>query len=411
MAAAPAAREWVLPNGLRIVFQANEPTATVVMCAFVEITSLHEVRSGPGIRWLTNTMVGRADSCEDLVREAAVRVQTAVAADYVEVVVSAPAESVEQCAEVLRSALFAPKFDAQALENERAVVLRQFAARGEIATDYATDVAYGRLYPNGSSAAWGAGDPVAVSKLTLEQVRSFHAGHYLPNATVISVSGGVAAESTRELLTRVMGNLLPGGIPQAAPRPAQPGGEARVTIDWPGPSAALCVAAQAVDLQSPDYPAAATAMVLLASGSGSRLQQALRVDRALAYTIWGDITPSAIAPMLSVLVTCEQDQIAEVEAVVNYEMDRLASEAPDAGELLRAKRYLIGQHALRHQRNQDIAHYLGVFELLGGTPGYRLDTLLAGKFAGVGATEVQQVAAEMFGRRIAVVLRDEAPAP
>ncbi|HUS80208.1 MAG TPA: pitrilysin family protein [Armatimonadota bacterium] len=405
-AAAPAPRQWTLPNGLRVVLQDNQPTATVVVCGFVRVTALHETRVGPGIRRLTNMMVGRADSCQELVRSAGARVETALAPDYAEVVISGPTESVGDCARILRQALYGPELTERALEIERARLLRQFAARAELPAEYATDLAYSRLYPGLGSATYVLGDPVVVAGLTLEQVRRFHGAHYLPNATVVSISGGVASEATRSVVSQVLGGLLPGGMPEQAPMARANGRLERIEVQWPGATAALCVASPAVSLDSPDYPAAATAMVLLSSGSGSRLYQKLRHERGLCYSISGDITPSAVTPMATVLLTAAQGDIAEVERIVGDEMDRLGAEEPDPAELRRAKRYLAGQHAMRHQRNREIAHYLGVFELLGGAPGYRLDSLLAGRLAVVSGAQVRSVAAEMLRGRVVVVLSE-----
>ena len=404
-------RKWELPKGMRVVFQENERTATVVMCGFVRVTALHEVRPGSGIRSLTNMCVGRAEGCEEIIRRAALRVNTAIAPDYVEIIVSAPAESVSECAEVLRRLLFSPQLTEAGLETERALLLRHFAARREVPIGVAKDLALARTYPGSSGAARASGDPLVVSQLTLDEVRRFHAAHYLPNATVISVSGGVGTEATRDLIAEEMSGLLPGGVPAQAPVSPSQVQEGRVSVPWAGDSGVVCVGARAVSLDSPDYPAAAVAMVLLSSGSGSRLFQALRVDRALAYTIGGDITPSLVAPVVTVLAAADRAEVGEVERVIGAEIDRLMTQPPDLDELRRAKRYLIGQHALRHQRNEEIAHFLGVFEMLGGAPGYRLDTLLAGRYAAVGAAEVQRVAAEIFERRTVVVLGEQADAP
>ncbi len=404
-------RKWELPNGMRVVFQENERTETVVMCGFVRVTALHEVRPGSGIRSLANACVGRAEGCEEIIRRAALRVDTTIAPDYVEIIVAAPAESVNECAEVLRRLLFSPDITEAGLEAERALLLRHFAARGEIPTRTAKDLALTRTYPGSRDVVRASGDPLVVSKLTLDEVRRFHAAHYLPNVTVVSISGGVGVEATRSLIAGEMAGLLPGGVPVQAPMSPRPVQEGRASVSWSGQTGVVCVGARAVSLDSPDYPAAAVAMVLLSSGGGSRLFQALRVDRALAYTIVGDITPSSVAPVVTVLAAADRAQTDEVERVIAAEIDRLVTQLPDLDELRRAKRYLIGQHALRHQRNEEIAHFLGLFEMLGGTPGYRLDTLLAGMFAAVSAAEVQQVASDIFERRTVVVLGEQADAP
>lgn len=402
----PTARQWTLGNGLRVVCQSNPTSATVVVCGFVGVTALHEARVAAGVRQLTNMVLAHADCREEQVRQVAARVEGVVAADYAEIMVSGAADTLAECVDILAGVLFAPRFDPQVLEIQRLLLLREVAARGESPAELAFDLAHARLYPGLRTRAWLLGDPVAISGLTLEQVQQFHAAHYLPNATVVSISGGVSCERARELVGQACGRLLPGALPEQAAVTAA-SDQQRIEVSWAGSTAAVCVVGQGVSLGSDDYPAAAVALVVLGSGGGSRLYQVLRRERSLAYTIQADITPSAVAPTAAVLVTTGQDQTAQVESLVTQALEELVTKPPTAEEVRAAKRYLVGQHALRHQRNSDLAHYLGLFELLGGNVGYRLDGLLAARLAAVSPGDVSAVAAHMFRHRVVVVLSDQ----
>jgi len=335
-------------------------------------------------------------------RRAAARVDTATAPDYVELVISAPVEGFEDCATILRELLYAPQLSATALETERARFIRAIAARAEVPTTFALDALQERLCPGLDAARHGLGEASAVGGITLEQIEQFHAAHYLPNCTVISVSGGITVEQCKLALVAPMADLLPGARPPEAPEPPPQTGSRRVRLNCTGASGVYAVGGRAVSLTSALYPAAATAMTLLGSGMDSRLYRALRRDRSLAYTIVTDLTPSAVAPTAAVLVTCDRDKLTEVARVVEREIERLITKPPSADELRRAKQYLVGKHALRHQSNSDIAHYLGVFELLGRPVGYRLDALLPAQIAAVSAEAVSQAMARMFEQMVVV---------
>jgi zinc protease len=294
---------------------------------------------------------------------------------------------------------------------ERAKAIRNIAARGEVPITVALDTLHERLYPVVGAAHNGLGEISAVAGVSLEQIERFHAAHYLPNCTVISVTGGTTAEECNRVLVEALAHLLPGARPQEPPAAPPQQGPERVQLGWPGASGVYTVGGRAVTLTSPIYPAAATAMSLLGSGMDSRLYKALRRDRALAYTIVADITPSVIAPSASVLVTCDADKLGDVGRVVEREIERLTSKPPADEELRRAKQYLLGRHALRHQRNSEIAHYLGVFELLGGAAGYRLDTLLPAKIAAVGAEAVRDAMATIFQQMVVVRVGGQTAGP
>lgn len=384
-----------LPNGLRLVIEDNDHTATVVMSALVQVTALHEPRGKAGIRQLTAMLVARADGHREMMVEAAIRGDMTVAPDYTELVLGAPVESLDVCARAMREALFRPQFTQQALEREKANLIRRLTAREEVPVGFALRRLYEQIYPGIGAADMNAGDPLEIARITFEDVRSFHADHYLPNVTVIAASGGVDATQTRDALTRAMRGLLPGALSRARPEP-QAGDDRLVEIDIAGPTSVYAVGGRAVALSDDAYPPMAVGAAILASGMGSRLYQALRVDRSLAYTIATELTPAATAPSGFVLVTCDPEHLDEVQRIVDREIAQLMSEPVDARQLQRAKQYLIGRHALRRQRNHEVAHYLGVFELLGGVQGYRRDGRLAGEIASVSGTDVADAMRRLF---------------
>ncbi len=394
-----------LPNGLRVVAQGNDHTATVVLTALTRVTALHEPRDATGIRQLTQMLLATGEGCEEELLAAAVRPEAQVAPDFVGLSVAAPAESLEDATRLLRRLLFRPTISAQGLELARAELVRNLAARGEMPATIAFDRLFGAIYPGIGSGDTTAGDAAELGAISLDEVMSFHARHYLPNATVIGISGGVEARQAIALVAREMSHVLPGALPY--PRPEPPPGRAagaeELAVEC-GTSVYI-TGGRGVSISAPDYPAMATGIALLGSGMGSRLYRALRLDRPLAYTIAAELTPSETAPSGVVIVACDPEALDEVEQIVEREIALAIDEAAGIEELQRAKRYLIGKHALRRQRNWEIAHYLAMFELLGGAEGYRLDARLAGEIAAVEAPAVMAAMRKLFRPAWAVRLR------
>lgn len=411
VAAAPVPRKALLPNGLRVVVQANEHTATVVMCALVRVTALHETRSGAGTRRVLQGMIAAGAGHAAEMSTAAVRTDLSVAPDYVELVLAAPAESLADCARLMRGLLFAPQLTPTALERERAFVLRTIAARDEVPLSRTIARFHEGLFPGLGSADGEAADPRAVAGLTLERLARFHAQHYLPNATVIAVSGGVDGAAALATITTELSGVLPGAMPTEAPAPPAGPGPGEVELRGDGPTAVYVRGGRGEPLDGALYPATAVGLTALGSGMDARLYRALRVERSLAYTIASDLTPAATTPSALVLATCDPENLDEVAAVVDDEIARITTEPLSATELQRAKRYLIGRQALRRQRNQEIAHYLALFELLGGPQGYRRDALLAGEIATVDAAAVTVAMRRVFEPKSAVRLKGRRSAP
>ncbi len=384
-----------LPNGLRLVIESNDHTATVVMSALVEVTALQEPRGRRGIRQLTGMLVARGDGSREMLVEAAIRGDMSVAPDYVTLVLGAPVESLEECALAMREMLFNPEFSQRALEPTREELIRRLVAREELPVGLAHRRLFEQIYPGVGSADGGAGDPLELSRITLDDIRRFHSAHYLPNATVIGVSGGVDAREARDALAGAMRGVLPGSSPPAAPEPqSEDTSTSEVAIQ--GQSSVFATGGKAVALSDRSYPPMAVGMTILGSGMGSRLYRELRLERSIAYTILAELTPAVTAPSGFVLVTCNPEHLDEVQSVVEREIERMMREPVEADELRRAKRYLIGRHAMRRQRNQEVAHYLGVYELLGGVAGYRRGERLRGEIAAVDGIDVADAMRRLF---------------
>ncbi|NLO06488.1 MAG: insulinase family protein [candidate division WS1 bacterium] len=403
--AAADTRKQHLPNGLRVVVQDNTHTGTVVVSALVRVTALHEPRGTAGIRQLTHLLVSRGEGYDERLRAAAARIGGSMAPDYVELTVSAPAEALEECVWLTREILFRPQMAGEALETVRADLIRRLAARDATPAALTIERLYQALYPGLGTGDVNAGDATCVAALTIDDVDRFHARHYLPNVTTIGVSGGVEGREALEIVVRVMGGLLPGSMPPEAPLQPPEYPDGTVELDGGGRTAVVAVGGRAVALGATQYPAMAVGMTLLGSGMDSRLYRALRVERALAYTIAAELTPSGTAPSGLVLVTCAPERLQEVAEVTSDEIARVTEERAGAEELQRARRYLVGRYALRRQRNEDVAHYLAVFEMLGGPQGYRRDAQLAGEIAAVDAEAVMQAMRALFRPAVAVNLR------
>lgn len=403
-ASAGEPHRYQLPNGMRLVVQSNEHTSTVVLCAMVRVSALHEPRGCRGIRRMVQELIGRGDCCATELAEVGARLEVSVAPDYAELTLAAPAEEMGECAGLMRRLLFAPQFTQEALETERARVIREIAAVDELPTGRALRCFYEQLYPGIGAGDMDAADPAAIAALTLEEIRRFHSKHYLPNATVLTLSGGVDEARAVAALRTAMSTVLPGARVAEAPLPPPAADGEPERLEGSAGTSVYVRGGRAIALGAVDYPAAAVGFTALAAGMDSRLYRALRIERALAYTIVGEFTPSATAPSAFVLVTCNPADLDEVVAVVDREIERIKSEPLSGTELQRAKRYLIGRHALRRQRNQEIAHYLALFELLGGAQGFRRDAQLAGEIAAVDARAVVDAMGEIFDPTWAVRL-------
>lgn len=358
-----------LENGLVLLHQGNPAALTVAVCCFIKVSALVETRDTAGLRNLTQ------QTLMDLPDEQGTRLQERLAQsglvgtvqtspDYVEAMFQGTADQLPELLHCVRIILGKTQPDPRLVNLRKAAVLRHQEERRELPLPYARDLAQAHLYAS-SSCAWPPVGTYSVRALLPEQLMALRRMRYVPNNTLVSISGNVTWERCRQQAHEALADLLPQPVP---PEPTlRLTNRARPAVlyePWEGDNAVLMLA---TPCPSPETPAFAPAMVLnavLGSGEGSRLFRVLRDKEGLTYSILSDLTPSRICGTIGISASCEPKQAAQVLQLMQSEVAALKSRPPSEAEVQRAKAYLTSSYVLGHQRNAEVAHYLGLFELL-----------------------------------------------
>lgn len=400
----------VLDNGLVLLFRPNPSALTLAVCCFTKASARVETRDTAGLRNLAQQALLEVTdaSHRTLERRAAaqgLRITQQVSADYLETVFLATGDQLADALGFARELFTAPAVEPTRLGIRRAQALRQVAARRELAEVVALDVATERLY-RGTSCAWPPVGTAAVATLKAEQVRAFWRMRVVPNNAVVAISGPVTWEQCQGAARRAFGDLLPRPV---APEPnlsVSAPSPALVYQAWIGGSAAVALAAVCPGPGSEGFPAAAVLNAVLAGGEGSRLFTALRVDRGWTYSVSSELVPSQLCGLMAATVTCEPAQAIDVFRAMQDEVGRLQTQPPTAAEVDRAKAYLVSSYVLGCQRNAEIAHYMGLFEVL--SPGDH-DGDLPRMIAGVTPEQVAQAVRWLAQRTVWVQVGGNRP--
>lgn len=408
-AEAVGAVEARLDNGLRLVFQYNPASPVVAICAFVHTSAAQETWNSAGVRELLQLMGERTRVRPGQLREAVppvVELRTTLSRDYVEMVALCLPEEVSPALQRLRGALFDPYFSGKSFRFAQERLYQQVRARQSVALTTVQDVLVGRLYPEwpGSWPLVGTG---AATWVNLDYVQQYHTEHYLTNRTLLAVTGQIEWEELQQQVEEVFGNLLPGERRRLLPPPVgAPPQAGQMQLELPQMEVSVVAAGgRAPALVSEDYPAAAVLMALLGSGRGSRLYGRLREEQNLSYSIRAGITPSQVCPYAYVIATCQAAQVEAVREAIGEELQNLTAQVATPEELRRARRSLWGQYQLQQQDNQQLAHYLGLFALLGGEEGAQMRRSFPLHLAAVRPEQVQAQCRKIFAQPVVVTLR------
>lgn len=260
---------------------------------------------------------------------------------------------------MLKLALTAPRFDADAVERIRQqliVALKNDLRDPEaIASRAWLEAALpGTVYARGSD-----GTIETVEAMTAEDLRAVHGRLFRRAGLQIAVVGDIDAAQLARVLDDVFGSL-PIGDPVAEAAPVEPqAGPMLKVIDFDIPQSIIFFGQAGILRDDPEFiPAFVMSFILGGGGFGSRLTTEIREKRGLTYGVSIGLVPLESAGLVMGTFGTRNEKAAEAIAVVRAELARMANDGPTLQELEDAKTYLTGSYALRFDTNSKIASQL-----------------------------------------------------
>ncbi|MCR0982960.1 M16 family metallopeptidase [Roseomonas populi] len=230
----------------------------------------------------------------------------------------------------------------QALENPRGQAGRAFWAA-------ALPGAYG--HPPGGTAE-------TIATLPADALRGVPARQLRKGGLLVAASGAITADGLRGVMSALFGDWPaeePAGIPRIPPFSAT--GVAVLPME--SPQSAAVFGHQGLAVDDPDWEAAGVVMRVLAGGGfSSRLMQAVRVERGLAYGIGAGPEPVAGRSLIVGAVATENARMAETLSVLRGEWAKMAASGPTAAEREEAIAYLTGSQPLSFTSTRQVANIL-----------------------------------------------------
>jgi zinc protease len=277
-------------------------------------------------------------------------------------------ENRNQAAELLRSALVEPRFDAEAVERVRQQMLSNARSAETDPEAIAGRTFFADAFPDHPYARPTDGTVESLAGFDLAALRAARESALTRDRLRVAVVGDITAVELGPLLDRVFGNLPASGPalpPVAVPKTP---GTVRV-VDFAIPQSIVLFGQAGIARNDPDYiPAVVMDHILGGGGFGSRLMTEVRDKRGLTYGIGTWLDPGDFGWLYMGSFSSANARAAEALAIVRAEWQRMAEEGATAVELEAAKRYLTGAYPLRFDGNGRIAG-----ELLGQQVA-RLDT-------------------------------------
>ena len=303
-------------------------------------------------------------------------------------------ENRDQAVDLLRQAITAPRFDADAIERVRGQVLAGLRSDAKDPEAIAGNLFRTKAFGDHPYGRDGDGTIDSVTALTRDDLVDAHQATLARDRVFVAAAGDISPEELGLLLDTLLGGLPETGAPQIGRADvALTGG---VTVEpFPGPQSVILFGHSGIKRDDPDFFAATILNeVLGGSGFSARLMTEVREKRGLTYGIGTSLVGYDQAELVMGQAAVGNARVAEAVQVIRDEWVRIATTGISDEELAKTKTYLTGAYPLRFDGNGPLATIMVNMQLIGLPSDYpktRNDKVNA-----VTAEDVQRVAKTLF---------------
>jgi predicted Zn-dependent peptidase len=300
-------------------------------------------------------------------------------------------EHLPRAFDVMADMVWRPAF--RDVDPEREVVLEEIAMYEDDPQDTVFDVLGEAVFGGHPLGRPIIGRAPVIRDTPVQQIAAFHAARYLPGSMVVAAAGSVEHEQVVELAERTLG----GAAPEAAPRPEPAPPEPAPTVRFQRKDTEQChVCLGALGLpRGDDRRFAARVLDAIFGGlSSSRLFQAVREERGLAYSVYSFAGQYADTGQIGLYVGTRPENLGQAMQVVGDELDRLREQPATEAELERARENVKARVVLSLESSGARMNRLGA-SLLFGLPLLETDEVMA-RFDAVTLDDLRELTDELW---------------
>lgn len=392
-AAAPAKPETAspverttLPDGMRVVVK-NEPGAPLIAVdVFVKISSDQETPETAGIgNFVADTLLASTGSrTPDVIQSEIAALGGNVSVDrepdWTYISSLTVPDKYDDLVSLLTDVMKDATFDNDVVEERRQDILAEIDNGQASVFDRVYNNLRGDLFSDTGYGLPSLGTARSIQRLPQSQLLRYYREYFVPKNMVVVIVGDIDPARATATFSDDMQDynpLLRGSrrrLPEENPLPILTSDPPPVH-DYDTDLSEICVMAgfRAPSMASEDYPALQVLNALLGGMKTSRMFTNLREKQGLAYDLGsfyspqlyaGDLTAYAFAASTRPDPSTHKDAaLAEIKDQVLQQIDSFTKVPPTGAELERAKHYLIGAYAIKHERIEDRATLLGIAEL------------------------------------------------
>ena len=266
--------------------------------------------------------------------------------------------------DLLRLALTAPRFEAEAVERVRGQEISGLQRDTTNPNNIASRRWWSTAFPGHPYGRETKGTLESLPTITADDLRDYVRRVFARNELTLSIVGDVDAKTAGELIDSAFAKL-PAKNDLKPVADAKPEGLGRrIVVNLDVPQAVVTFGGLGLARNDPDFMAGYIVNHILGGGSfSSRLYKEVRETRGLAYGVSDSLVWFKRAAVVLGGTATRADRTGDALAIIEAETKRMADDGPTADELAAAKSYLKGAYALSLDTSSKIAAQLTQIQL------------------------------------------------
>ena len=358
--AAVKIEHWLAPTGARVYFVETRALPIIDVQVDFSAGSARDPLGKSGVAQLTRGLMdlGAGGMNESEISESladlGARLGGGADTDRASVSLRTLADADKRAAAfaIMRQVISSPRFSEDVFERERTrtvAALRESLTRPET---IASRAFWPGLY---GDHPYGAQPTVSsLSALQVDDLRAFHAAHYVAGASAVTIVGALNRKEAEALAVHLT-EALPAGTPQAATPAVALQAGAELRVPHPAAQAHIQIGLPALKRGDPDFYALTVGNYTLGGGGFvSRLMKEVRDKRGFAYSVYSYFAPMQEAGPFQIGLQTKRAQANDALKVTRDVLQQFLAEGPSDAELRAAKANIVGGFPLRLDSNRKI---------------------------------------------------------
>ena len=359
-----------LDNGLRLITSVMPHTRSVCVSIFIGTGSRYESNQEAGISHFIEHVLFKGTEKRPTARAISEAIESVggilnggTDKELTVYWAKVPQHHFSLALDVLSDLLLRPRFDPEAIDRERQVIIEEINMSQDVPSQRANMLIDELIWPDHPLGRDIAGDRESVMGITRDGMLDYLKRQYQPDNTVVSIAGNIQHPEMTGTVSQMLGSWT-SEQPKSGYLAYEPEQARRLKIEKRKTEQVhLCLALPGLPLLHPQRFTLDLLNAILGEGMSSRLFTEIRERLGLAYSINSYVEHYLDSGAVTVYAGVEPQKLATAIRAILEQLEGLKTLVTET-ELTKAKEFAKGRLLLRLEDSRSVAGWLGGQEIL-----------------------------------------------